>query len=75
MKQLIAALAVVLTPSLPPSLARADAPAPPEIKVLSAGKSPTKQLRFAAKKGTKVTMESLQQNAMARRVDQLLSRN
>jgi hypothetical protein len=62
MKQLIAVLALVIAPSL----ARADPPTPPEIKVLSAGKAPTKQLRFEAKQGAKVTMEFVETSAMAR---------
>jgi hypothetical protein len=60
-KLLIAVLALVIAPSL----AHADAPAPPTIKVLSAGKAPTSPLRFKPKQGAKVMVEIVRQTATA----------
>jgi hypothetical protein len=64
--KLLVAIAVTMSLVSFTSFARADAPAPPELKIVSTGKGPTKQLRFEAKKGTKLTMEIVQESAMAR---------
>jgi hypothetical protein len=50
-------LALVIALALVPSLASADTPAPPAIKLVAPGKAPTKALRLEWKKGVKATVE------------------
>ncbi|HEU0036207.1 MAG TPA: hypothetical protein VFQ53_36590 [Kofleriaceae bacterium] len=61
-------LLVALVLVCAPALVVADTPAPPAIKLVTAGKDPRTQLRFAPKKGTKRTVVVTSQEAKARGV-------